>query len=198
MDSYVCGIDIGTKNLGICFVSPKEIVAYRGSLNHLIRYQIDTPLIDYKSKSEDMYESLVEILETIYEFKHTIAIKIEKQVPFHNAEVLRIDGIIYGLLKSKCKNVQYVDSKSRMTFMRGICTVFPECEDVNLPGKSYRPQKIPGMKIVKYFYPDFFAFIELHVEDGKLDDICDSLVYAIKDTWLAPNADFDIKKIVKK
>lgn len=195
MESYVCGIDIGTKNLGICFFSSKEIIAYRGSLNHLIRYQLDTDIIDYKSNSEDMYDSLTDLLDMIHEFQHTTAIKIEKQVPFHNAEVLRIDGIIFGYVKRICKNVQYVDSKRRMSFMKSICVTDPECENVVLPSKSYRPQKIPGMKIVKYFFPEFFEFIAKHVDDGKLDDICDSLIYAIMDTFHAPNAEINIKKI---
>lgn len=195
MESYVCGIDIGTKNLGICFFSSKEIIGYRGSLFHLIRYQLDTPLIDYKSKSENMYESLIELLEMIHEFEHTIAIKIEKQVPFHNSEVLRIDGIIYGFLKSVCKSVDYVDSKRRMSFMKGICTIDPDCDKTVLPNKTYRPQKIPGMKITKYFYPDFFELLEKNVEDGKLDDICDSLIYAIMDTYHSQDMETNLKKL---
>lgn len=195
---YICGIDIGTKNLGITFFSPDEIISYRGSPDHLKRYQMHFPVIDYKTTKTDEMQGLISILRMIREFKKTKNVRIEKQVSFHNSEILRIEGVIFGFLSSICENVEYVSSGRRMSFMKEVFQKNPLCEQTELlhvKTKKYREQKIPAMRIVNYFYPDFFAFILETVEDDKLDDICDSLIYALIDTFYVPGVNSDINAI---
>lgn len=183
MVNYVCGIDIGTENFGICFLSKEEIVCYRGSPYLMKRYQVGVPVIDYSTNLKNIYDSLVEILESIKEFSSTISVKIEKQVAFHSSEVLRLDGIVFGFLKSKCPSVEYVSPNKRMSFMKEIMEKNPGCSETQVQKKKYREAKIPGMKITKFFFGEFYDFVEENVEDGKLDDICDSLIYAALDTF---------------
>lgn len=192
---YSCGIDLGTENLGICFFSDEEIIGYRGSPFLLKRYQVGVEIIDYVAKSTDIYDAVIEVLDMIFEFENTREVRIEKQLPKHNADMIRIDGIIFGYLKSKCKNVEYISPNTRMSFMDSLMGRNPESQVEGLPVKKYKDSKIPGMKITKYFYPEYFNFIAKHAEEGKLDDLCDSLIYAIMETFHVHGTEMDHKKI---
>ncbi len=184
---YCCGIDIGTKNLGISFVSDKEIISYRGDPHEMLRYEFDKNIIKITSNDKCEYKSLITLLNTIPEFDNTYKIGIEKQIAFHNAEILRIDGIIYGYLSAKYPNiVEYSSPKSRLNCCNKLLEEYPEGQKVKIPKKSIREQKIPSLKVIGYLYPDFYDFIFDKVDDEKLDDICDSAIYALMDTFLLP------------
>ena len=175
-----------------------KIIGYRGEISSLKRYETGKQTLIIKPQQKnpceislgDDYSDLVNILEQIPEFANTFNVSIEKQVPFHNAEILRIDGIIFGFLSGKYPkaNVRYITPQARLSESSAIIKNFPEIEEIKTP-KGYtgkKDTKIPGLKIVRFFYPEFYEHISTEMEDDKLDDICDSLVYAITGTSFSP------------
>lgn len=204
---YSCGIDIGTSNFGICFVSSGEVIGYRGSLEKFTRYQVSKEnfqiTAETQKKSDEIfseYAIFTELLGLIPEFEKTFRVGIEKQVAFHNAEILRIDGIVFGFLSGRYPNikVEYISPQTRMSESKKIMSEYPECENVKIPKKSFREQKIPGMKITGFFEPVFYKLLMEEVEDSKIDDLCDSFLYAIIGTSFSPMGCEFSKELQKK
>jgi hypothetical protein len=140
-------------------------------------------IIDYKyeMKTPDDLKILYSILSFIPEFYHTKKIVIEEQLPFHNAEMLRIDGAIHGFLTSKYRDseVKYLKPNSRAAFTKKYLLKFPAAENTFLPlTKIKKESKKDPMKIIGHEFPDFYSHILSFVPDKKIDDICDSSLYA--------------------
>lgn len=186
--NYSCGIDVGTKNLGICFVSSDRVIGYRGELNKIYRYEAEKLICVLEANGKTDHVNLIQILSMIPEFEKTFKVSIEKQMAQHNAEILRIDGIIYGFLTGRYPNiaVDYISPQKRKSEAEKILSLYPEAQNVKLPKRTFREQKLPGMKITGYFYPEFYQYIKDEIDDNKLDDICDSLIFAIINTQFMP------------
>lgn len=201
---YSCGIDIGTKNLGFCFVSLNTVIGYRGTSEKMLRYETGKEILEISAPENENeifseYKQLITILNLIPEFEKTFRIAIEKQISHHNAEILRMDGIIFGFLSGKFPdiNIEYFAPQKRISESEKIILTFPDSDIFTPPIKSIREQKIPSLKITSYFFPDFYSFILENIDDKKLDDLCDSLVYAIIGTSLSP-INYQISKELKK
>lgn len=187
-EKFMCGIDIGTKNMGFCFVSKNRIVAYRGTVFEFYRYEIGKKTELFKRKDDgDFCNGLVEMIFSIEEFNKTTSIKIEKQLALHNNEILRYDGIVYGTLRGKYPgaNVVYTAPRSRTSALENVIEQYDEFLDKEI-NKSYKATKVPSLIITKNFFPTFYELIMEEIDDKKLDDICDALIYAILETEFFP------------
>jgi len=205
---YSCGIDIGTKNLAMCFFSGQRMIGYRGDISYLNRYELDKPVQkicgDLQEENiSSKYQCLISLLRKIPEFDNCFLINIEKQLPLHNAEMLRIDGIIFGYLStlSSCTKVQYISSQTRSNYSENILKKFEDCKKTIIKKKPSKEQKIAGIQITGYFFPEFYEKLVETVEDEKLDDICDCVIYCLIDSQFDPLIDFsdgNIEKLLKK
>lgn len=183
---WYTGIDVGQVNLGISFFNGHKLISYRATPNGIYKYDIEheTPMmIDFKydMQSPDDLKTLYAVLSFIPEFYHTKRIVIEEQLPFHNADMLRIDGAIHGFLSSKYSetDVRYLKPNSRAAFTKKYLSRFPDAENTFLPlTKIKKEAKKDPMKIIGYEFPDFYSHILMFVPDKKIDDICDSALYA--------------------
>lgn len=203
---YSCGIDIGTVNFGICFVSSSEIIGYMGTLQKFTRYQVTKEKLEivpeFSEKIDEIssnYSIFIELLSSIPEFEKTFRVVVEKQISQHNAEILRLDGIVYGYLSGRYPNmrVEYMSPQMRISESNKIILAHPECEDTKIP-KTFRKQKIFSMKILGYLDPNFYNLLIQEIEDLKIDDLCDSFLYAIIGTSFSPiNYEFS-KELQKK
>lgn len=190
-EKFTCGIDIGTKNMGFCFVSKNRIVAYRGTVFEFYRYEIGKKTELFKRKDdEDFCNGLVEMIFSMKEFDNTTSIRIERQLALHNNEILRYDGIVYGTLRGKYPkaNVVYIAPRSRTSALEKVIDQYNEFLDKEI-NKSYKATKVPSLIITKNFFPTFYELIVEEIDDKKLDDICDALIYAILETEFFPGVE---------
>lgn len=187
-EKFTCGIDIGTKNMGFCFVSKNRIVAYRGTVFEFYRYEIGKKTEVFKRNDDgDSCNGLVEMVFSIKEFDNTTSIRIERQVAIHSNEILRYDGVIFGTLRGKYPNteVMYIAPRSRTFALEKVIEQYDEFLNKEI-NKSYKATKVPSLILTKNFFPTFYELIVEEIDDKKLDDICDALVYAILETEFFP------------
>ena len=183
---WYAGIDVGQVNLGISFFNGYEIIAYRATPIGVYRYNLnhENPMFiehPYNIKSSNDLHSLYSILLFIPEFTYCKIIAIEEQLAMHNSNMLRVDGAIHGFLSATYlkAEVKYVKPVSRCSFTKKYLSEFPDAEQTYLPLKKIKKEaKKDPMKIIGYEFPEFYQYIMQFVPDGKLDDICDSSLYA--------------------
>lgn len=188
-DKFTCGIDIGTKNMGFCFFSKNRIIAYRGTVFEFYRYEIGEKTEYFKRKdNEDFCDGLVEMIFSMKEFDDTTSVRIERQLALHNNEILRYDGIVYGTLRGKYPkaNIVYIAPRSRTSALEKVIEQYDEFLDKEI-NKSYKATKVASLIVTKNFFPSFYDLIVEEIDDKKLDDICDALIYAILETEFFPN-----------
>ena len=183
--SFTCGIDIGTKNLCISFISAGElrVISYKGSLSSVFRYETgqESNEIIALSKRDTVHshEAYVKILKVIPEFRDTTSTVIEEQLSMNKSNMARLDGVTYGFLRGMFPQmgVYLHGSGIRQKFI----TEALSNEDVS---KVVVPRGYPGSKELSFYYvgclfQQHYEYIHLFVElRDKLDDICDSVVYA--------------------
>jgi hypothetical protein len=123
----------------------------------------------------DMCEAYVAILETIPEFGNTVSAVIEMQLAFNRSEMSRLDGIAYGFLCGRYPDmsISLNSATIRKKFIADRLT--DEDEGIVIPS-GYPAAKRPSMVFVCAKLPSFYRHV-MRNED-KIDDICDSLVYA--------------------
>jgi hypothetical protein len=174
---FTCGIDIGTKNLAISFVSADRIICYKGSTHELTRYEIgqEPEILSMKGKV-DQNEAFIIILESLEEFKETSSTVIEQQVSMNKSEMTRLDGIAYGGLSLGYKDmkVNLHGSGIRKKFLTTALTSH-DTTQIRIPS-GVKDVKILSCQFVAVFYKDFYNLITQL--EGKIDNICDSIVYA--------------------
>ena len=199
--TFSCGIDIGTVNLSFCFVSPNKIVAYRGTCRNLFRYEMDNPVIEFKIYGKDDFKCINALIDMIPEFSQTYRVRVEKQVSgfkkfiggrmqtlSNNPEILRYEMAVYMKILSKFSHIDldYFQPRERISQIEKIFSITGKKDNVYLPKKSIRAEKIPSLEFAANFFPNFYDFVITVVNDNKLDDICDCLVYAVLETPLCP------------
>ena len=185
---YSCGIDIGTKNLCISFVAiaaqatpDAVVISYKGSLESISRYETgqEASVVLTLSKRETSHEAYVKILQAIPEFKDTKSTVIEEQLAMNKGEMARLDGLTYGFLRGSfpTMSVHLHGSGIRRKFIMDSLAN-KDVSNVVIP-KGYPDSKELSFYYVGCLYADHYEYIQLFPElKDKMDDICDSLVYA--------------------
>lgn len=202
-NSFFCGIDIGTVNLSFCFVSQYKIIAYRGTCKQMFRYEINLPVVPFcvNSSENDDFKCISKMIDIIPEFANTKRVRIEKQVSgfkkfiggkmqtlSNNPEILRYEMAVYMKIYAKFPfiDLDFFSPRERIKEIERIFSVTGKKENIYMPKKSIKEEKIPSIEFTANFFPSFYDFIIIVVEDNKLDDICDCLVYAVLQTPLSP------------
>lgn len=185
---YTCGIDIGTKNLCISFtplvtpITPETIViSYKGSLETISRYETgeEVSIVLQLSKKESSHEAYIKILQAIPEFKDTKVTVIEEQLSMNRGEMARLDGVTYGFLRGTFPQMGVFLHGSgirRKFIMDSLAT--KDVSNVVIP-RGYPDSKELSFYYVGCLYADHYEYIQLFPDlKSKMDDICDSVVYA--------------------
>jgi hypothetical protein len=194
-DEFSCGVDIGEINLAIAFVSPDgRVINYRGAITHakatsthpdisphLTRYEIGVePSTVVPPKRLPEHACLVQFLQSIVEFNHTKYSAIEMQLASNTAAMSRYDGIIYGWLIGRFPNMLTTlnGSTCRKRAVEGFFTKAGlDINGVVIPAVIKKNEsKINSYKFVKTFHPESWEYFQLM--QLKMDDVCDTLVYA--------------------
>lgn len=169
MKGFHCGIDIGFINLSFSFIQNNIIVSYVGSIDEMIRFQEGTEpsVVSFECPKHILkHEKLFLLLENIPELKECIQFIVERQPSIASAEGCRLDGLIMGYLRGKGMKGKYLDSRTRQTFTE------TQVEETT----STTKKKEYSISFVQQKFPSFFAFIQERRK--KVDDMCDSLIYA--------------------
>jgi len=181
--TYTCGIDIGVKNLAISFVptlSGKSIISYKGPIECLLRFEEDEDIKEFRmnGKSASHHECYTMLLEVIPEFKDTISTVIELQLAMNKSDMSRLDGVAYGFLKGRYPNmtVNLNASTIRNKFITDSIGS-ADTSEISLP-RGYPTSKTQSFLFVGHKFPMHYAYIQQISEIDKIDDICDSVVYA--------------------
>jgi hypothetical protein len=187
--TLACGVDIGTQNLAISFVgvgvSEGCVISYKGTLNEVRRFEEDqeTAVLKFGTKSKrpstnDICEVYVSILESIPELDYTVSTVIEMQLAFNRSEMSRLDGIAYGFLKGRFPGMKI--SINAATIRRKFISdrVSEDEESVVVVPRGYPATKHQSMVFVCTKMSSFYRYITQNEDIDKIDDICDSLVYA--------------------
>lgn len=187
--SFACGIDIGTENLAISFVEislgmeddeQPRIISYKGTLNNVSRFEegIEVTTISTAGMKLSPHDAYVFILNKIAEFAHTTYTIIELQLAYNHSVMSRLDGVAFGFLKGKFPTMEVSLNAStiRKKFISD-CVSEEEAQSVFIP-RGYPPTKQPSMLYVGAKHPSHYAFIQTMADIDKIDDICDSIVYA--------------------
>lgn len=187
-----CGIDIGTENMCLSFITEDDqVVCYKGKNNnkacYLVRYAYEeepTVLSVAVTSKSDYYHNICYMLALVPEFKNTIRVFVELQVSMHHACILKIEGAIIGYLLGRYPSVQVesCSSQKRTSFAKKYVEVHGT-PDVRLYG-VVRNTKTETMYMAASLYPEFYSFITQFCDKSlqwyvdKMDDICDTIVYA--------------------
>ncbi len=181
--SFACGIDIGTKNLSISFVSlddKRQVISYKGTMELMSRYEegVDTQEFEISGRKLSNHDVYIAILETLPEFKDTVSTVIEMQLAMNKSDMSRLDGVAYGFLRGRFPSmmVNLNGSTIRTKFIANEIAPY-ETRDVLLP-RGYPATKTPSFLFVGCIYPSHYAYIRAEPSINKIDDICDSTVYA--------------------
>lgn len=177
---YACGIDVGTQNMAISFLSDKEdIITYLGSLLEMTRYELDKEIQIVKSeakKSDTDYKAMIMILNKIPEFAYTSSVVIELQMSVNCAKMSRIDGIVFGFLCGKFPSM-VVNLSSPVVRKKFITERITGTDMSELAlKKSIKETKILSFQFVYAKFRKYYDYMQSVI--GKLDDMCDSVVYA--------------------
>jgi hypothetical protein len=167
---FHCGIDIGFINLSFSFLhSNGKVISYVGSVDEMIRFEegIEPSVVELEcSKTTLKHERLFLLLDSIIEFNQCINFIVERQPSLASAEGCRLDGLIMGYLRGKKLNGSYLDSRTRQSFTEASC---PETS-TDVKKKQF------SISFVAQKFPSFFSYVQS--KRKKVDDICDSLIYA--------------------
>jgi hypothetical protein len=198
---FTCGIDVGTVNMCVSFVSNKgRIVVYYGPVlrkpgSHeahmvVLRYpaEPDELLCAYPRGTlvKDMsdYHGFVRLLRQMKEFVSCSCVVIESQVAMNCAKMSRLDGILFGYLSGIGIRAEYKGGGCRDGFV-GKALVGVDTSEVELPklksrrGKAKEDDvKKSSYQYVGHKYPEFYAVMMDNKSIDKYDDICDSILYA--------------------
>lgn len=187
--NFTCGIDIGTENLAISFIeitmgdAVPRIISYKGTLNDVLRFEMGeetTKLTPAKLSRGKLHqhEAYVAILSIIPEFSQTTNTVIEMQLSCSKSLMSRLDGIAFGFLKGSfpSMSVSLHASTIRTKFISDRVSE-EETNRVKIP-RGYRTTKLQSIAFVATKLPAYYNFIEENPEINKIDDICDSIVYA--------------------
>lgn len=184
--SFTCGVDIGTENLAISFLeityrdeSPR-IISYKGTLDRVLRLEenTETDVIAHEStkkRGTQSHEAYANILSAIPEFGQTTCTVIEMQLAYNHSVMSRLDGITFGFLKGRFPTMDI--SLNAPTIRKKFISERVGDESVHIP-RGYPATKQQSMFYVGVKHPSYYAFIQSSEEIGKIDDICDSIVYA--------------------
>jgi hypothetical protein len=186
---FTCGIDIGTKNLCISFVPigepgiPTAVTSYKGSLESVSRYETDEQGVEVirlsKRDAAVSHEAYIKILKAIPEFSNTLSTVIEEQLSFNKSNMSRLDGVTYGFLRGSFPQmgVYLHGSTIRQKFITDALAQ-QDISRVVIP-KGYPESKELSFYYVGCLFQEHYEYIHLFTElRDKLDDICDSVVYA--------------------
>lgn len=176
-EGFHCGIDIGFINLSFSFLhSNGRVVSYVGSVDEMERYTEETePSVIQLNvpKATLKHEKLFLLLDSIPEFKECINFVIERQPSLASAEGCRLDGLIMGYLRGKGLTGSYLDSRTRQNFTETMCEgTSTDTKKDEVPAK----RKHYSISFVAQKFPSFYSYIQS--KRKKIDDICDSLIYA--------------------
>lgn len=137
-------------------------------------------------KHMDDYHGFLNLLGQMKELERTVSVVIESQVSMNGMLMPRLDGIIFGWMSAKRIHTEYIGAKGRGGF---AAKAMENVDLSNMPlpklkargGKTKDEDvKIPSYQFVCHHHPEFYKTI-LGFEGGiipKLDDICDSVLYA--------------------
>jgi hypothetical protein len=182
---YTCGVDIGTENLAISFIevswrsAPPRIISYKGSLSKVLRFErdVETTVISQSGKAGPS-EDYVGILCAIPEFSQTVQAVIEMQLAFNHSAMSRLDGVAYGFLRGRFPSM--VVSLNAATIRKKFIAEQLGNEDISnyMIPRGYPATKVPSIFFVAVRNPPHYEYILSNREIDKIDDICDSIVYA--------------------
>lgn len=187
--SFSCGVDIGEKNMAFGFVNRwGRVVHYKqiGDTPNYKRTEVDqTDIILSPENPENQYDALIKVLEAIPEFKETNEVMIELQLAKNNSNMSRLDGMIYAFLRGRYKDIKVTLNSStiRKKFINDRFTaegIDIESVDISKALKPSNQAKIDSLKYVNQFYPEVWDYncISENGNKVKMDDICDTVVYA--------------------
>lgn len=185
--------------MAIAFVShpglgDRKVVNYRGAVTHakatanhgeiyphLTRYEVGVQPISMipEDRSNDQ-ACLIQLLMGIPEFQETDQAVIEMQLAANKSSMSRLEGICYGWLQGAHPHI--LTTLNGSTCRKKAISDFFEKNGIDIDtiqiqsvAKKHE-SKIPSYKFVKVFHPQSWQFFQ---ENGiKLDDVCDTLVYA--------------------
>lgn len=185
-----CGIDIGRENLAISFIidqgdDEKRIVTYKGTTKCLYRYEVGQEPQEFKLvKSIDTYRDTCYLLSMIDELKYTKRTFIELQVSIHNNAILKMEGIIIGFLMGRFRQMEVITCASQRRTRTADKFI---AEHGMLPIRlvaSPPKTKINTMHMVAHLYREHYDFLVSFIDKdnqynlGKMDDACDTILYA--------------------
>jgi hypothetical protein len=178
---YSCGIDVGEKNMAISFVDkvPESlnVVCYKGSPELMCRYEIATgeePEMISADRSNDKYLAFASLLDKIREFNYTETLIIEMQLSQNKSNMTRLEGILFGYIVGRYPNIRVCLSGStiRNKFLRDKLNGY-NVEEIDIPRVAQT--KKASLQYVYLYYADIWEYL---IGKDKIDDICDSVVYA--------------------
>lgn len=180
--SLACGIDIGIENLAISFVELRDgdhvrVIAYKGTLRQVLRFEQgqEVSVINVPTGLQPHIAYLT-LLESLPEFCHTVSTVIEMQLASNQSVMSRLDGIAFGFLRGRFPSMS-VSLNAPGIRKNFITERIDDGSTVTIP-KGYPATKYPSMVYVGTKYPEFYEYIMTHSQLSKIDDICDSIVYA--------------------
>lgn len=186
MQGFHCGIDIGDINLAITFLDRNsgKIVSYIGSVDDMMRLEehVDPTMVRLECpKATLKHDRVFLLLDSITEFNTTINVIIERQPSLASAEGCRTDGLIMGYLRGKGLSCCYLDSRVRQSFTESVCdglstTAKKKDKEVCKTDAVPASRKAFSISFVIQKYPSFLDYARS--KRKKIDDICDSLIYA--------------------
>jgi len=187
---FCCGIDIGVKNLAISFVEyvpdgkqKKLISSYKGNMDQMHRFAegMETQSVPIpKTRGSSHHDAYIKIFEMIPEFRDTISTVIEMQLAANKSDMSRLDGIAYGFLRGRFPSMEVHLNAStiRKKFtLEGISQSGVNPDEI-IVRRGYPESKTLSFQFAGCVYPDHYKLLLESPEADKLDDLCDSLVYA--------------------
>jgi hypothetical protein len=183
---FCCGIDIGVKNLAISFAEwgategEPTVISYKGTMESIDRFSEgdETQTMTISGKRLSHHDSYITILESIPEFRYTVSTVIEMQLAMNKSDMSRLDGVAYGYLRGRypTMTVSLNGSTIRKKFITDAITG-TNVSEIFIP-RSYPDTKHPSFLFIGSKYPGYYRFIRDCPGVDKLDDLCDSVVYA--------------------
>ena len=188
MQGFHCGIDIGDINLAITFLDRNtgRIVSYIGSVDDMMRIEEGTETIMLQlncPKTTLKHDRIFLLFDSIVELNTTINVIIERQPSLASAEGCRTDGLIMGYLRGKGLSCCYLDSRVRQSFTESVC------DSLSTTAKK----KEFSISFVIQKYPSFLDYAKS--KRKKIDDICDSLIYAYMSSEALTSAK-NVRKVI--
>lgn len=181
MTAYHCGIDIGSNNLAFAFVeqTTNALIVYTGELEDLTRYELNknptTHVFAYK-KTWPKGDKLIALIDSLPEMQTTVGFIVEFQMA--NQTFSHIAGIIFGYLRGKGIPGSLMGGQTRKRYASSTTEddSMSQVDVKALTGRKVPENKVASIAYVNNMYPAFLAYVVIHTR--KIDDICDSIVYA--------------------